>query len=72
MSENIKSLGCNAKKINDFLLTMNKGPEFVTDTPDTYTMILIDATCSMGEFLSKAKTSVTLMYERVTEILGQD
>jgi hypothetical protein len=61
----ISSSNDKDKEIAKYLIKINAGPP---DNP-VKTMILMDATGSMSNFLNNAKNSVGLMYERAGKVL---
>jgi hypothetical protein len=51
------------------LIEINAGTPLIAENKPVKTLILMDATGSMSSLLSKAKNSVSLMYERSGKIL---
>jgi hypothetical protein len=61
--------GANIDKVLEQLLEWSKGK---SNTRKNKTMILIDATCSMGRLLDQTKSNVQIMLERIKVVLKEN
>jgi len=57
------------KQLTDYLLEMNKGVSFETESQVMKVLVLIDCTGSMGMTLQKTKNCVTQMFEEARKAL---
>ena len=58
----------DVKKIKELLLSWNKGPE-IKEKKISKTVLVMDATGSMGSLIQKSKLAVMQMFERCCDIL---
>jgi hypothetical protein len=65
--QNIINYASNNDLICKYLLSINNDRHFGSEPVKT--LILMDATGSMSNLLQKAKNSVSIMFERTSEIL---
>ena len=57
----------NEKKIFDYLMKINPAPNI--EEPVVKTLVMMDATGSMGSLINKAKNTVSIMFKRIQAIL---
>ena len=65
----IKNEAAKSEELCNYLVKINLGPNIEENFAPVKTMILMDATGSMSDFLTQAKNSVNEMYERSGIIL---